>query len=115
MINLVVVREFDFDDPVYEAVCFHSQQCIEKYFKAVMQENEIEFGRTHDLNLLLEKIKNIIPELAEFKEALLEINSFAVEVRYPGILMEVDKEDAQNSSTIMKNIREITRKYFGIL
>jgi HEPN domain-containing protein len=26
--------------PNYDAVCFHAQQCAEKYLKAVLQENE---------------------------------------------------------------------------
>jgi HEPN domain-containing protein len=34
------VQEF----PNYDAVCFHSQQCIEKYFKACLQEAAIAFG-----------------------------------------------------------------------
>ena len=27
-------------NPNYDAVCFHTQQCAEKYLKAVLQENE---------------------------------------------------------------------------
>ena len=26
--------------PNYDAVCFHTQQCAEKYLKAILQENE---------------------------------------------------------------------------
>ncbi|MGF1515260.1 MAG: HEPN domain-containing protein [Elainellaceae cyanobacterium] len=40
--------------PNYDAVCFHSQQCIEKYLKACLQEANIAFGKTHDLVALLE-------------------------------------------------------------
>lgn len=50
---LVAKREFKSTPPVYEAVCFHAQQCIEKYMKAVLQENNIEFEKTHDLGSLL--------------------------------------------------------------
>ena len=38
--------------PNYDAVCFHAQQCIEKYLKACLQEESIAFTKTHDLNRL---------------------------------------------------------------
>ena len=30
--------------PNYDAVCFHAQQCIEKYLKARLQEVGVQFG-----------------------------------------------------------------------
>jgi HEPN domain-containing protein len=35
--------------PNYDAVCFHAQQCLEKYLKARLQEAGIVFPKTHDL------------------------------------------------------------------
>lgn len=40
--------------PNYDAACFHSQQCIEKYFKAYLQKEQVPFPKTHDLNILLD-------------------------------------------------------------
>ena len=35
-----VQREFAVKkDPNYDAVCFHAQQCAEKYLKALLKEN----------------------------------------------------------------------------
>jgi HEPN domain-containing protein len=36
------------DHPNYDAVCFHAQQCAEKYLKAFLQEANIAFPKTHD-------------------------------------------------------------------
>jgi len=49
--------------PNYDAVCFHSQQCTEKYLKARLQEENIAFGKTHDLSRLLDlpKIMGLKP------------------------------------------------------
>ena len=41
-------------NPNYEAACFHAQQCAEKYLKAILQEQSIPFGRTHNLIALLD-------------------------------------------------------------
>ena len=35
--------------PNHDAVCFHAQQCAEKYLKALLQEANIPFGKTHNL------------------------------------------------------------------
>ncbi|HKZ85132.1 MAG TPA: HEPN domain-containing protein [Anaerolineae bacterium] len=31
------------ESPITDAICFHSQQCAEKYVKAFLQENRIRF------------------------------------------------------------------------
>ncbi len=36
-------------NPNYDGVCFHCQQCAEKYLKARLIEAGIAFARTHDL------------------------------------------------------------------
>lgn len=45
--------------PNYDAVCFHAQQCIEKYLKARLQEADIAFGRTHNLVALLDRLSRL--------------------------------------------------------
>ena len=35
--------------PNYDAVCFHAQQCVEKYMKAILIAKEVTPPRTHDL------------------------------------------------------------------
>jgi len=81
---LVAQREMREEEPVYDAVCFHSQQAVEKYLKAFLQENEIYFEKTHDLEILGEKCKNILPEIEKIKEKLIKLSIYSVEVRYPG-------------------------------
>jgi HEPN domain-containing protein len=39
--------------PNYDPVCFHSQQSAEKYLKAILQEWNISFSKTHNLTTLL--------------------------------------------------------------
>jgi HEPN domain-containing protein len=36
-----------------DAVCFHAQQCVEKYMKSYLAFAGIEFPKTHDIRLLL--------------------------------------------------------------
>ena len=38
--------------PLSSSSCFHSQQCAEKYFKAILIAQDVEFPKTHDLLIL---------------------------------------------------------------
>jgi HEPN domain-containing protein len=69
--------------PNYDAVCFHSQQCVEKYLKACLQEENIAFGKTHDLTKLLDSLVIIKPSWEELRNTLDELTAYAVEFRYP--------------------------------
>lgn len=110
--SAVAEREYACKKPVYDAVCFHAQQCVEKYMKAVLQENNTAFEKTHDLDLLLQKCEGLIPELKDYKKELLELSSFAVEIRYPG--MTAEKEEALSCLSVMRKVVKLIKKYFKI-
>jgi HEPN domain-containing protein len=79
--------------PVYDAVCFHAQQCAEKYLKAFLQEHERDIPKTHKLLDLLKLCKAVDSSLEILLPDLREIERFSVNVRYPG--MSADKEEAR--------------------
>lgn len=71
--------------PNYDAVCFHSQQCAEKYLKACLQEANIAFNKTHDLSTLLDLFLPIEPTWTTLRPTLDALTTYAVEFRYPGV------------------------------
>lgn len=86
------------NENLYSIICFHCQQASEKYLKAFLVDNEIEFIRTHDLVLLLEKY--IIPLEPEFEQFLLigaNLTEFAITTRYPGEIDDFDFTIAQKA------------------
>ena len=108
----VAKREFGVEPPECDAVCFHSQQCVEKYMKSILQENNIFFEKTNDLDILLEKCRTFIPELSNLKQELIELSSFAVEIRYPGT--EATNEEAERHLSIAETVRRIIRTYLKL-
>jgi len=70
--------------PSCDAICFHAQQCAEKYLKARLSEAGATFGKTHDLVSLLDQILDMEPQWEAFREDLAYLSSFAVAFRYPG-------------------------------
>jgi HEPN domain-containing protein len=109
---LVAVRELKAEPPATEAVCFHAQQCIEKYMKAILQENEAEFEKIHDLDVLLRQCMNFMPALENHRDELVKLSTYAVDVRYPGL--DVTEEEAKECVEIMEEIRRVIRNYFKI-
>jgi len=84
-------REFAVDDaPNYDAVCFHSQQCAEKYFKATIVEAGLAVTRIHDLEVLLNQIIPLEPAWSVLLKPARRLSAMAVEVRYPGMIADAD-------------------------
>ena len=64
-------------------VAFHAQQCIEKCFKALLEEREERVPNIHNLVTLLAKVEGSLDESID--EDLLErLNQLYIEARYPG-------------------------------
>jgi HEPN domain-containing protein len=93
--------------PNYDAACYHSQQCAEKYLKALLQENDIAFGKTHNLMALLEKLIRVYPLLEGLNSAAVALNVFAIDFRYPG--ESANRELAVKAVALCREIRRRAR------
>jgi len=98
--------------PNYDAVCFHAQQCAEKYLKACLQEADMPFGRTHNLSALLDLLLPISAELDTLRSHLRALTVFAVDVRYPG--ESVDKAEAHEALRLCRAVRRRLRLHLGL-
>lgn len=87
-----------------DTVCFHSQQAIEKAIKGYLTYKSIEFTKIHDLVRLLEMVKPALPLLENYREKLDEINSYAVDIRYPDFFEEPTREEAEIATNIADDI-----------
>lgn len=91
------------DRPNYDAVCFHAQQCAEKYLKAILQEKLIRFPKTHDLVELAVLAAAIDPSCAEPSDRLELLTEFAVDLRYPGAV--ADRATATDAVETARDVR----------
>lgn len=89
----------------FSTIGFHCQQAAEKYFKAFLTWQQIEFPKTHDLSLLLGLISPAAPSLAESLEEVAELTSYGVEIRYPGDIPETTSEDATKAVRLAERVR----------
>lgn len=98
--------------PLYDAACFHCQQCAEKYLKARLNEAGIVFSKTHDLVKLLGLILPIEPAWTTLQSQVLYLADFAVRYRYPGVA--ATKANAKDALRDCRTLRRAARTAFGL-
>jgi len=106
--DLSVIKKIISDDHLTHMAAFHSQQAIEKSFKAVVEEYEIGPVRIHNLERLLELISKRI-ELAVDIIIIEKLDKLYIDARYPadlGLLPngKPAREDAEEFYAAAQNI-----------
>jgi HEPN domain-containing protein len=99
----------DMDDYSVPAVCFHSQQAVEKYVKALLVAVGIHFRKTHEIeeliNLLPEENRPDIPP--DLQGSLTE---YAVAVRYPSDSDMPTRSQARAALRVARKVRTMVRR-----
>jgi HEPN domain-containing protein len=96
-----------------DTVCFHAQQCVEKYLKAFLVSKDIDFPKTHDIGRLV----TLLPENIWLRLSIEEqrrLTSYATVMRYPGdyeaILLEEVQQSVRVARRVLKELRTLLPK-----
>jgi len=90
----------------YRLIAYHAQQCAEKYLKAYLVFNEIDFPYTHDIRRLLKLCdKEWAKELNEADK----LTPHAITTRYPGEDSEVTKEETEEAIRLATQVQQTVR------
>jgi HEPN domain-containing protein len=98
--------------PLHDGVCFHCQQCSEKYLKALLEELGLTVPRTHNLDDLLNLLLPHHPSLRTLRRGLIFLTDFAVDTRYPG--RNATKRQASAALRWAEKVRTVARQLLGI-
>lgn len=79
------LKKLDGDEYLTNIVLFHSQQCIEKLFKGILEANGKDVPRIHNTKKLYELVAGLIDRFVDVDD-LLFIDSVYIESRYPASL-----------------------------
>ncbi len=91
---------------------FHSQQCAEKYLKGRLQEEDIRFSKTHDLEILLDLLLPVEPGWNLLRPQMKVLKIYGVDFRYPGVF--ADRLRAKQAVQSCQNIRQAVRSSLGL-
>jgi len=73
------------------SICYHAQQAVEKFLKAYLVFQNIDFPKTHDLDFLLLECKKIDNKVFDIDFG--SLTDFGVSIRYPDDFYLPDKEE----------------------
>ncbi len=98
-------------DRPYDAICFHAQQCAEKYFKSLLFWLDIDFPKTHDLRALIQLLPPLISKQITIDEVL-PLNRYAIAARYPEEWEPITRSEAKAALAMARRIRRLIRQQF---
>jgi HEPN domain-containing protein len=104
-INLEEEKQF------FAQICFHFNQSAEKYLKAFIIANSLEFRKIHDLHLLLKQCKSKDPSFFQLEDDCEYLATFYIETRYPVHWPTMfSKKEAEKAHRAAKNIRNFLKQ-----
>jgi len=86
-------------------ICFHAQQAVEKFLKAFLVFNDVDFPKTHDLDYLLLECKKI--DTKNFEIDLGSLTDFGVSIRYPDDFYLPDKDETTQYREIALKVKKV--------
>jgi HEPN domain-containing protein len=103
--------ELNTENPATDTICFHAQQCIEKYLKAYLIFHQRNFPKTHNISRIIEickEIDNDFQIIYNYKAH--ELTSYAIEVRYGEEEYFPSVDEAREAVEIAKKVKEFVLK-----
>ena len=90
-------------------VCFHAEQCVEKYLKALLVSKNIDFPKTHNISELLALVPTSVRPVLSAKEQE-QLTDYATVTRYPGDWEPITRKDAEAAVKVGRRVRGEARK-----
>ena len=92
-----------------DTVCFHAQQCVEKYLKALLVLKDIHFPKTHNIEEIIALVpENLRPKLDDKEQD--RLTEYATVTRYPGDYDPISLGEAKEAVKIARRVRSHIRK-----
>lgn len=98
--TIEIMKEYE---DVTEIVCFHCQQGVERYLKALLiYKGEANIPKTHNIDLLLNLCRKYDENFIIYTGT--ELTTYAVDLRYPDILYIPSKQEMNEAIKITNEI-----------
>src|SRR5947208_9116506 len=75
--RVIALQSAESKKPLHDGVCFHCQQCAEKYLKGLLEERGLLVPKTHDLELLRPVLLPFYPALRSLRRGCEFLTQFA--------------------------------------
>jgi HEPN domain-containing protein len=102
-VKLLVDKKFYPEDYMYNVICFHATQAVEKLLKSYIISNGKTIEKIHDLDILQKTAMEIDNSFSKIMDTCLVLNEYAPKIKY-STRNQVTK---QNISDIIKSLDAI--------
>ncbi len=94
----------------YPQICFALHQAVEKYLKAYIIANELDFQKIHDLGRLVKICGEKDNEFNQYFDKLADLNIYYIETRYPDFEVRISKSQTENILNLAEQISIFVKK-----
>jgi len=92
----------------YDLICYHAQQCAEKYLKALLAWQALRVPRTHDLRFLVRQMPADLKLDIEL-DHVITLNRYSIETRYPESWDDIERPEAERAIALARTVRDAVR------
>ena len=98
----------------YPQICFYLHQSVEKYLKAYIISERLNFPKIHDLLQLVQICMEDDKDFDKFYETAEVLNPFYIGTRYPDVIITVNKSDAEKALQVAEEIANSIKSKLSI-
>ena len=91
------------EEVLFEGLCFHAQQAVEKALKAILIAKDVPPPKTHNIRTLLDLLPQEVIAPQEIEDAA-SLTDYAVTSRYPGDFESVDEEEYKETVRLAETV-----------
>lgn len=106
--RMAVALNLRHKQPLPDGICFHCQQCADKYLKAYLVSKGMTPPRIHDLPDLLSLCRVYDATFAALAPDARLLNQYAVDVCYPGVTATI--VEAADALKTLRRLRRVLRR-----
>ena len=99
--------ELNTENPATDTVCFHMQQCVEKYLKGFLAFHDQEIKKIHNLTAILVDCVQVDPSFSELTAKQVDVlTPHATVLRYPDDFYIPPVEEAQHAVQLAEDVKQ---------
>ena len=112
----LIVAQASLEKGIYNQVCFHAHQGVEKMLKGYLAIKGKDIPKTHFISVLLKLCAELDLKFKEMTHICIKLDNYYIPTRYPdalpGILAEgiPEKDDAEEAISVLEEMMDFVIK-----
>ena len=107
--------ELNSQEPATDMICFHMQQCVEKYLKAYCIFRDLEITKTHDITIILKDCLSADASFSVLLEKNIEmLTPYGTIIRYADDFYMPTIEETREAVAMAEMVRNFVQEKLSV-